>query len=269
MVVDSMRRWWARYGLALVLSTLVLGGAFGLQQTRGAGLVELYRMLTLPFQPEIDVDRVLRQTGTEQMRTQLRELQHQNQQLRGLLSLQKTLGNTGIVAPTIARSADHWWQQLTLGRGQFDGVRVGDAAIAPGGLVGRVEAVTPHTSRVLLISSPTSRVGVSLSRTRAMGVLRGTGSHMAVMQFFDKEPQAQVGDTVVTSGISSLYPSGLALGTIRSVDLQASPSPEAAVELAVPLNILEWVSIHHHDTTLFREAASEDLANENLSIAAP
>lgn len=264
-----MRRWWARYGLALVLSTLVLGAAFGLQQTRGAGLVEFYRFATLPFTPEVDVERVLRQTGTAQMRSQLRELQQQNAQLRGLLSLRDELSQTGVAAPTIARSADHWWQQLTLGRGQRDGVKIGDAVVAPGGLVGRVEAITPHTSRVLLASSPTSRVGVSLSRTRAMGVLRGQGSHLAVMQFFDKEPQVQAGDTVITSGISSLYPSGLMVGIVRSIDLQASPSPEATVELSVPLDILEWASIYSYDDTLAREATAETLADENLSVPAP
>ncbi|MEO0852000.1 MAG: rod shape-determining protein MreC, partial [Cyanobacteria bacterium J06648_11] len=128
---------------------------------------------------------------------------------------------------------------------------------------------TPNTSRILLIGSPTSRVGVSLTRTREMGVLHGRGTNVAVMQFFDKEPQVQVGDTVVTSGISSLYPPGLAIGSVQAIDLQASPSPEATIALAVPFDILEWVSVYRHDTALVREATSGNLARENLSIHSP
>jgi rod shape-determining protein MreC len=118
--------------------------------------------------------------------------------------------------------------------------------MAPGGLVGRVEAVTPNTSRVLLISDPTSRVGVMLSRSRHMGILRGTGTQNAILDFFDKDPKVEVGDVVVTSGLSSFYPAGVVVGTVRAINLDASPAPQATVELSAPLGLLEWALIYRY-----------------------
>jgi rod shape-determining protein MreC len=243
-VLNSIRQWWGRYGLGLLGSGLAIGLALSLRQSNGAVLVELYRWITLPWQPSVDREQVLRVAANQQLQAQVAELQYQNRELKRLLGLTEQITGEGIPAPVMGRSADHWWQQLTLGRGSQAGVKVGDMVMAPGGLVGRVESVTPNTSRVLLISDPTSRVGVMLSRTRHMGVMQGDGSHLAILEFFDKEPQVQVGDSVVTSGLSSLYPAGVVVGKIRSINLDASPAPQATVELTAPLGLLEWGLIY-------------------------
>jgi len=79
-------------------------------------------------------------------------LRSQNQKLKELLGYTAPQTPQGIAAPVVGRSADHWWQQVTLGRGTQAGIQVGLIVTAPGGLVGRVISVTPNTSRVLLIS---------------------------------------------------------------------------------------------------------------------
>ena len=83
-----------------------------------------------------------------------------------------------------------------------------------------------------------------------MGVLRGRSSQLAVMEFFERSPEVQAGDTVVTSGLSSLYPSSLIVGRIQSVDLEANPAPKAVVELSAPIGLLEWGIIYSHDTSI-------------------
>ena len=113
----------------------------------------------------------------------MQELKNQNQQLKQLGSYSATVPNKGILAPILLRSADNWWQQLTIGRGSKDGIAVDHIVVGIGGVVGRVVSVSPHTSRVLLVSDPNSKMGVLISRTRNMGILQGTRANQAVLQF--------------------------------------------------------------------------------------
>ena len=148
----------------------------------------------------------------------------------------------------MGRSADHWWQQVTLNRGSNAGIQEGFVVKAEGGLVGLVESVTPNTSRVLLISDLKSQVGVTISRTSAKGVLRGDSSAEAVLEFYEKVPNVKVGDLVSTSTYSQKFPSGLAVGRIKSLDLKKLPASVAKVELFPPIRSLDWVGVYPKPT---------------------
>jgi rod shape-determining protein MreC len=151
------------------------------------------------------------------------------------------------LAPILLRSADNWWQQVTIGRGSVDGIAIDHIVVGIGGVVGRVISVSPHTSRVLLVSDPNSRIGVLISRTRNMGILQGTRTNQAVLQFFDKRPTVKKGDIVATSAVSRLFPTGLAVGKVIEANLNKSPAPEAIIEFTAPLANLEWVTVHEHN----------------------
>ncbi len=239
-----LRRWWDRHGVAIALGGLTLSAAWLLRQTQGAALFEAYQLLTRPFQSSPASEERLTDARVLELQQRLVELESQNQKLKELLDYAKTQKQQGTIAPIVGRSSDHWWQQVTLGRGSQDGVKVDSIVMGPGGLVGRVVSVTPNSSRVLLISDATSRVGAVVSRSRSMGFLRGQGSNRAVLQFFDKVPDVRRGDAVSTSPVSKLFPSGLPLGRVESVNLDKSPAPEAVIELTAPIHYLEWVIVY-------------------------
>ncbi|MEW6491037.1 MAG: rod shape-determining protein MreC [Cyanobacteriota bacterium] len=239
-----MRRWWDRHGVAIVLGGLTLSAAWLVRETQGAALFETYQLMTRPFQVGATKEERLTDARVMELEERLVELESQNQKLKDLLDYTKTQKQQGIVAPIVGRSADHWWQQVTLGRGSNDGIKVGYIVMAPGGLVGRIVSVTSNSSRVLLISDATSRVGAVVSRSRSMGFIRGQGSNRAVLQFFDKVPDVRRGDAVSTSPVSKLFPPGLPLGRVESVNLDKSPAPEAIIELTAPVPYLEWVLVY-------------------------
>lgn len=242
----TLRRWWDRHRLQVALIGAALGTAVLVRQT-GAGFVfETYRLLTRPFHPQEMKERVLDNAQFQELRQRLTELETQNQQLQELLGYVKQRRQTGLPAPVVGRSADHWWQQLVLGRGSNDGVKVGDVVMAPGGVIGRIVNVTPNTSRVLLLSDPSSRTGVAISRSRSMGYMRGQSGNRAIMEFFDKVPDVRRGDVVSTSAFSQLFPASLPVGRIESVNLSKSPAPEAVIELSSPVSYLEWAVIYSH-----------------------
>ena len=250
----DLRRWWDRFGIPFTLATLGLGTALLIRQTQAGLVMETYQWLTRPFQSKALSPDQLASAQSNELQQRLIELESKNQKLEELLGLARSKPIKGITAPVIGRSADHWWQQVTLGRGTSDGVRDGAVVLSPGGLVGRVTQATASSSRVLLLSDPSSRVGVMISRSRFMGYLRGKTGNRAVMEFFEKVPDVRKDDVVTTSSFSQLYPAGIPVGRVESVDLTKSPAPEATIELTAPINYLEWAIIYPHSPALAEPA---------------
>ncbi|NJM58450.1 MAG: rod shape-determining protein MreC [Synechococcales cyanobacterium RU_4_20] len=242
-----LNQWWNQYWTKFVLVGAVVGAAWGLSQTQGAVLEETYFYLTRPLQfrtrrpPDwLSSSQVL------ELQERLLEAEAQNATLNDLLSTIEDRGKKGeilIPAPIIGRSADQWWQQIRLGRGQRHGIERGAAVTGAGGLVGYVVQSTPNTSKVLLISDPSSSVGAMVVRTRAQGYVRGKATDQVEMSFFDKDPGVKAGDVVVTSASSTLFLPGIPIGIVKEVQPNASPVPKAVIQLNAPIGRLEWVTV--------------------------
>jgi rod shape-determining protein MreC len=243
----TLRRWWDKNALKLAACGVAIGSTFWLLQTQSSTVFEVYNFLSYPFQPKAGQADYLKTAQFRQLQDELQELKSQNQQIKQLASYTASVPTKGILAPIVLRSADNWWQQVTIGRGSVDGVAVDHIVVGTGGLVGRVVSVSAHTSRVLLVSDPRSRMGVLIGRTRNMGVMRGTRADRAEIEFFDKRPTVQKGDIVSTSAVSQLFPTGLAVGRVIDINLNQSPAPVATVEFTAPLSYLEWVTVHPHN----------------------
>jgi rod shape-determining protein MreC len=242
----SIRRWCARHGFQLAIAGAILGGAWLLHQTQSALIWEVYQVLSRPFQGESPVNVQARLTDARilELEQRLVELERQNQQLKQLIGGFDAHQQSSVPAPIIGRSSDAWWRQVILGRGSQAGIKEGFIVTGIGGLVGRVMAVTPESSRVLLVSDPSSRVGAMISRSRSMGLIEGNGSKLVTMRFFEKDPDVRPGDPVATSSVSRLFPSGIPIGRVQSVQLNRGPAPEVKIHLTAPINHLEWVLVH-------------------------
>lgn len=245
----SFGRWWNRHGLQLALILLVLGTVWLGRPAVAVLLRELYSRLVAPWQARPAVLEQLRDSRVLELEQRVSELQRQNQQLKTLVKYQRSLNLSTTSAPVIGRSPSHWWQQLLLAAGRAQGVGESGVVLAPGGVIGRVMSTTDHTSQVLLITDASSKVGVTLTRSRAMGILQGQGNDQPLLRFFDKDPNARVGDGVVTSTFSTVFPAGLPVGRIVSINWKATPAPEATVELYAPLDQVEWGVIQTYAST--------------------
>lgn len=245
----TARRWWERLGLQFGLLAIVAGGALAIRHTHGEILVEFYDGITRPFevfQTQPNQEQYLKDAKVQELQARIVELESQNKNIKALLKyVQKEPKDAPpIPARVVGRSADNWWQQVTLNRGSLKGIDKGYIVKAEGGLVGLVDSVTPNTSRVLLISDMNSQVGVNISRTGAKGILRGDGSADAVLEFYEKVPNVKAGDVVSTSTYSSKFPSGVPIGKIKSLDLKRLPASVATIELFPPIRSLDWVTVN-------------------------
>jgi rod shape-determining protein MreC len=245
-----MRRWWERYGSRLIFIGLVLSLALYVRRTQGAVVAEIYYQVVHSFHGSSLPEERWADARVSELEAELEEVEGQNVKLQELLKHTQNFKHPTVAAPIIGRSVDHWWEQILLGRGSNHGVQEGYIVTAPGGLVGRVVKVTPNTSRVLLISDPTSKVGVKVSRSGGMGYIQGGGKDKVTMVFYEKVPSVKVGDAVVTSPASYLFLPGIPIGKVESVDLEKSPAPEVIVALTAPIDFLEWVTIHPFQSKL-------------------
>ncbi|PAX51863.1 rod shape-determining protein MreC [Brunnivagina elsteri] len=242
-------RWWERRGLQVGLLCLAVGTTIVLRQTQGALLMEAYQGITRPLQmlqAAPNKEERLRDARILELKTEIAELQFQNQKLKQIVSYteKEVAKERSVVARVIGRSADNWWQQVTLNRGTSAGVQEGSIVKAEGGLVGLVDQVSANSSRVLLVSDLKSQIGVNVSQSAAKGVLKGDGSAEAILEFYEKVPNAKVGDTIATSNYSRKFPAGVAIGKIKSLDLKRVPASVAKIELFPPIRSLDWVQIY-------------------------
>ncbi|MBU6229804.1 MAG: rod shape-determining protein MreC [Cyanobacteria bacterium REEB459] len=239
----ALGRWWTQYGFKATLATLAIAVALWSRSTHGAFFYEAYHWLTRPLQPGMSREQRFENSYILELQQRLVELESQNRALQASAGYQPILPSKSLRATVIGRAADHWWQHIILNRGSQDGVKPGYVVTGLGGLVGRVVEVSPQTSRVLLVSDLTSRIGARISRSRVMGVVRGQSNHQLVMEFFDKLPDVKPGDVVTTSAYSRLFPENIPLGRVESMTSNQGTAPEATIQLSAPLPILEWVII--------------------------
>ncbi|MCP9885970.1 rod shape-determining protein MreC [Synechococcus sp. ATX 2A4] len=221
---------------------LLLLALVGVRLSKGAVLTDAYALLSRPFWPGTAQREWLQSAQQLDQRSRLAQLEQDNRRLRTLLGLQRA-NPQEVTAAVISREPEGWWKQLVLGAGELQGIRLGDAVVGPGGLVGRVASVTPTTARVALLTDSSSRVGVWVGRTQSMGLLTGVNGSRPELRFLVKDPQVRPGDVVVTSPASTLVPPGMSVGVIQSVDDKAVPAPTAVVQLSAPVEAIDWVQV--------------------------
>ena len=159
------------------------------------------------------------------------KLASENAQLRGLLKLIPEPATTFITARVIANSGGAYVRSLMVHAGSEDGVERGQAAVTGEGLVGRVSEVGSRAARVLLVTDLNSRVPVIVEGPQQRALLTGDNSERPRLRYLDAGAGIKVGDRVVTSGQGGVFPPGLPVGVVASLDGEA-PSVEPYVELS-------------------------------------
>ena len=155
-------------------------------------------------------------TRARALKTRIGELEAENETLRALAGHALRLdGPRPIGARVIGRSGAPLSRIARIDRGRRDGLRRGDPVLAEGGAFGHVLATGYASSDVLLLTDPGASLDVVVQRTRARGILAGTGdedAYRASVQNFSRHADLKGGDTLVTSGVGSRFPPGILVG---------------------------------------------------------
>ncbi|CAI8960861.1 MULTISPECIES: rod shape-determining protein MreC [Bacillus] len=158
-----------------------------------------------------------------ELSVKVKDLEKDNAKLRETIDKKDSLRDyKPIQATVIARNPDKWYDLIGIDRGAQQGIQKDMAVMTSKGLVGRVKSVSQFTSTVELLSS--------LNRTnRISAVVEGQERIFGLIEGYDKEKQTLVftkipsdvkvekDQTVVTSGLSDIFPKGLVIGKIVDV----------------------------------------------------
>jgi rod shape-determining protein MreC len=173
---------------------------------------------------------------------ELQQLRENNKQLYAYLGLVEKHTELILTEARVIYRADTTERLLTVNRGRRDGVKIGMPVIDESGLVGRVCEVSASTAKVATLLDELLSVGVRNVRSGVSGVLCGAvgDGEVCTLKYLDANINyaldLQVGDMIVTSGSSDLYPEGLLVGSIVKVGVDPyDHSPYAHVALTADL----------------------------------
>ena len=137
------------------------------------------------------------------------------------------------------------FRSVTIDKGTQDGLQRDMAVIAPSGIVGRIITPTARASKVqLLIDGDAAAAGV-IERSRAQGLVVGTGDPACPlrMDYVPGTADVKAGDLVVSSGIDGIYPKGFAIGQIESIVEGTGTCAGITVRPSVNFSSLEAVLV--------------------------
>lgn len=181
-------------------------------------------------------------------------LKAENERLREALDFEERLRGESVPSRVIGKEPGSFFSGLTINKGRAAGVERYMPAIANEGgvqgLVGRVEEVGLTASVVMPIFDRDSYVAARLLRSRHEGLVSGEGMAASAgrltMLYVPSSARAEisVGDVVITSGMRSIFPEGIRIGTVESI--QGRPyetSLHIALEPLVDFSRLEYVFV--------------------------
>ncbi len=184
-----------------------------------SGLMQFYRQ----YVRLIDVgkeNRLLRKREAylENRLNALREIELENERLRELLAFQESVPYDMAPVRVVGKDFNSWSRTLIINQGTRSGIERGMAVVRPEGIVGRILSVSPSYAQVLLIIDSNSDVPAIFQRTRAEGIVEGKITSQCQVKYLNRLADVQREDLVITSGLGGIYPKGLIVGTVQSVE---------------------------------------------------
>lgn len=155
----------------------------------------------------------------------LASVEAENERLRQLLAFTVSKAPKPMAAEVVAWLPTSLEQTITIARGSQDGVVRDQVVRTAEGLLGKISDVGPFSAKVRLLSDTDSGVGATVAGGKAYGILRGVEEgyrkldrrHVLDLVHLEKTADIKPGDPVMTSGQGGIFPPGIPIGTIETV----------------------------------------------------
>ena len=233
---------------AEMIGMRALGPVARLVTAASGGAVEVGHKVELQGQL-LDENRRLRR-DVEELRLRLLRLGDVEQELSRLGDAVRysapLLGEIRAVDVVYADYAS-WLRSLMLYTGSQPAA-VNQPVLSSAGLVGRVVVVAGPYAKVQLITDRAASVGAMILRTRRQGVVRGSGQEGGglSLDYVPVSVDVRPGDSVLTAGIDGVYPRGIPVGTVVSVEAGGQLFHKIRLAPAVDLGALDQVYLLEH-----------------------
>lgn len=165
--------------------------------------------------------------------SQLREAQVENRRLRALLDFKEKSALVLVPAKVLGKDESGFVNAIFLAAGSADSLKKNMAVVTSQGLVGKVYQVGKRNSTAQLLLDRNFRAGAVVQRSRVAGIVKWNAGNQVVLAEVPKRSDVQEGDVIVTSSLSTIFPSGLEIGRVVEVseenqgmfmDIQVGPA---------------------------------------------
>lgn len=207
-------------------------------------------------------------------RVENEKLAEENIRLRGLVEQYRTALDdrdstrveplySYILARVVKNSTNKQHNYIILNRGRENGIRTGMGVITDNGIVGVVNAVDEHYCQVISFLSASQRVSAKIAKNGTFGPLEWAGHSVkrAMMTEIPAHTEVAPGDTVSTSGFSTIYPPDIPLGRVIKV-YDNGVSIDISVQLFQDFSAIQHVYVvannNIEEITRLEESVDED-----------
>ncbi|MDG1278112.1 MAG: rod shape-determining protein MreC [Algoriphagus sp.] len=165
-----------------------------------------------------------------------------------------------VVSNSLRFSQNH----LTINKGEKDGIKPGMGVFNQEGVVGRVKSVSTNFAVVISLLNTGSLTSSKIKSNGEFGTINwdGKNSRQAKMLYVPRHVKAQAGDTVVTSGFNAVFPEGILIGTISSIDQTGDPNYlDILIDLSTDFSTVKYVYLVENT-----EISERDSLNQQSKI---
>src|SRR5271167_2711086 len=187
-----------------------------------------------------------------------------------LLAFKEQYVENTVAAQVIGTSGSEQSRVLYIDKGSSDGIKPDMAVITPTGIVGKIVQVFPGSAQVLPINDQLSGVGAALKSLRLQGILKGAANGTTTLQYIMSDEPVKPGAEVVTSGGDRIFPKGLPVGTVASVEpgkdlfLNIRVIPSARLDRLEEVLVTTKVQDRAPDTKDLGPIRASDILSERL-----
>lgn len=204
--------------------------------TRAVAMVEGFQSYARIYEQNRELRRELRQM--QAWREAALQLEQKYARLLDLNKVRLDPRLTHVTGVVLADAGSPFRQSVLLNVGARDGIRDGWATVDGLGLVGRISGLGQSTSRVLLLTDPSSRVPVVIQPSGQRAILSGDNTAAPPLEFLERPELVRPGDRVVSSGDGGVFPAGLLVGQVAQ-----GPDRRLRVRLAADYERLEFLRV--------------------------
>lgn len=201
-----------------------------------------------------DDNRVLRQENDDlrKLQDKYNFLEVENKLLRDLLNYVPLPELDYVSAKLVAEENGGLSHSMTIYVGDKM-VNKGDVVLSDKGVIGRIDKKLQNYAKVVLLTDINSNIPVIVEKSRVRGILKGDNTANPKLVFLPIDAEITVGDRIVTSGVSGVFPAGLPIGYVASVS-----KSEIKVKPFASLEKLEYVRIVNYNIGGLLEEDGDD-----------
>lgn len=198
-------------------------------------------------------------------RTEYLRLKSENEDLKNILKMRKELEDFEFLgANIIAKDSGNFFNVFLIDKGFTSGINYNMPVITSKGLVGKISAAQPFSSKIISIIEDGSAASAIVSKTGDLVVVKGdlklSKEGLCKIEYIPVDLDLSQGDVIETSGMGGIYPKGIIIGTVKEVRQGESDLDKyAIVEPAVDLKRLSQVVILKSTSA---EKSSEEISSE-------